>query len=232
LDTVETLVVGAGVVGLAVAWSLARAGHEVIVVDQADAIGSATSSRSSEVIHAGIYYPPGSLKARLCVEGKDLLYRFCRERGVTAKRIGKLIVAVNDAETGKLEALHGVAGQNGVHDLTWLSPEDVAALEPDVRCARALLSPSTGIVDSHAFMLTLQGEAEARGAMVALSTSFRSATIQSGAIHVTLDAGGGEVMALMQWLTPSPGLIRHICRRAFWPKETIAPSPAVRRSPT
>jgi len=192
----EVVVIGAGVVGLACAAAISRRGHHVVVIERHRKIGQETSSRSSGVIHAGIYYPTESLKARLCVAGRDLLYRFCRERGVKAKRIGKLIVAVNEAETGKLEVLYGIAGQNGVHDLAWLSPEDVAALEPDVRCARALLSPSTGIVDSHAFMLSLQGEAEACGATVALSTSFRSATIQSGAMHVTLGAGDGEDMVL------------------------------------
>jgi L-2-hydroxyglutarate oxidase LhgO len=197
LDTVQTLVVGAGVVGLAVAACLARAGHEVLVIDKAMAIGTETSSRNSEVVHAGIYYPARTLKARLCVEGKELLYRFCAEHGVEVRRTGKLIVAVGLAEVSKLEDLQAAAERNGVTDLTWLSREAVAELEPDIRCSRALLSPSTGIVDSHGYMLALQGEALSRGAMVSLGTAFEAGApieVSGAGFEVRLrDVGGDEI---------------------------------------
>jgi L-2-hydroxyglutarate oxidase LhgO len=170
MESVECLVVGAGVIGLAVARALARAGREVIVVEGESGIGGGVSSRNSEVIHAGIYYPPGLVKTRLCVDGKAMLYAFCQEFGVAHKRCGKLLVAVNAGEVDKLAALKAQAEANGVTDLIWLSGEDTRALEPALVAHRALLSPSTGIVDSHAFMLALRGDAEAHGAMIAFET--------------------------------------------------------------
>jgi L-2-hydroxyglutarate oxidase LhgO len=170
MDSVECLIVGAGVIGLAVARALARAGREVIVVESESGIGAGVSSRNSEVIHAGIYYRTGLDKTRLCVDGKAMLYAFCREFGVPHKRCGKLLVAVNAGEVDQLTAIKAQAEANGVVDLTWLSGEEARALEPALLAERALLSPSTGIIDSHAFMLALRGDAEAHGAMFAFET--------------------------------------------------------------
>ena len=188
------MVAGAGVVGLAVARRLALAGREVVVVEAADGIGTETSSRNSEVIHAGIYYPTGSLKARLCVAGKEALYAYCASRFVPHKRLGKLIVATNAREEAGLSALQAKAEANHVNDLTWLSAAEAARLEPAVRCTAALLSPSTGIVDSHAFMLSLQGEAEAAGAMVAFETPLVRGEPEGGGILV--ETGGAAPMRL------------------------------------
>ena len=192
MHAVECLVIGAGVVGLAVARALARAGREVVVVEAEDAIGTGVSSRNSEVIHAGIYYPTGLAKTRLCVKGRSMLYRFCHEYGVPHRRSGKLIVAADENEIGKLAALEAQAKANGVDDLLWLSGAEARALEPALRANRALLSPSTGIVDSHALMLALKGDAEAHGAMIALATP-----VVSGRAHgdgVTIETGGAEPM--------------------------------------
>jgi L-2-hydroxyglutarate oxidase LhgO len=157
-EKVECIVIGAGVVGLAVARALALAGRDVIVLERHGLIGSEISSRNSEVIHAGIYYPTGSLKARLCVAGRQLLYAYCAEHGIAHKRLGKLIVAPMDAQLPALAALKLKAEANEVMDLRALSAADATALEPEVRVAGALLSPSSGIVDSHGYMLSLQGE--------------------------------------------------------------------------
>src|SRR5262245_20184154 len=146
---IESVVVGAGVVGLAVARTLAEQGCEVMVLEQHELIGSETSSRNSEVIHAGIYYPPGSLRARLCVRGKELLYRFCAENNVTHARCGKLLVATHQGQLGQLAAIRHTAVNNGVTDLEAIGAEAARALEPDLACVAALLSPSTGVLDSH-----------------------------------------------------------------------------------
>lgn len=165
---VETIVVGAGVVGLAVARALGLAGHETMVLEQHALIGSETSSRNSEVIHAGIYYPPGSLRARLCVRGKELLYAFCAENRVAHARCGKLLVATHESQLPKLAAIRETATKNGVTDLEPLGGNAARALEPEVACVAALLSPSTGIIDSHGFMLALEGHIEAVGGSVVL----------------------------------------------------------------
>ena len=146
---VETIVVGAGVVGLAVARALALAGHEVMVLEQHELIGSETSSRNSEVIHAGIYYPPGSLRATLCVRGKELLYRFCAENSVAHARCGKLLVATHESQLPKLAAIRETAARNGVTDLEPIGGNAARDLEPELACVAALISPSTGIIDSH-----------------------------------------------------------------------------------
>ena len=153
----ETVVVGAGVVGLAIARALARKGQSVMLLERHDRVGTETSSRSSEVIHAGIYYAPGSLRAKLCVAGKEQLYRFCAENGVAHRRCGKLLVATREDEVGKLEAIAANAAVNGVDDLKRLTADDVRTLEPQVACVAAYLSPSTGIVDSHGLMQALEG---------------------------------------------------------------------------
>ena len=168
MDDVDCVVVGAGVVGLAVARALALRGREVVVVEAENAFGTATSSRNSEVIHAGLYYPPGSLRARLCVRGRQLLYEFCADHGVGHRRCGKLIVAADESELAALDALRAQAAACGVDDLQPLTSAQVRAIEPQLRCVGALLSPSTGIVDSHGLMLALLGDAQAHGAMLAL----------------------------------------------------------------
>lgn len=170
----DCLVAGAGAVGLAVARALAQAGQEVLVLDSAATIGTGTSSRNSEVIHAGIYYPQDSLKARLCVAGKKALYRFCEEHEVAHRRIGKLIVAVRQTEIPKLQDYHAQAEANGVDDLQWLSAEKVREREPAVVCAQALLSPSTGILDTHEYMLALQADLEAADGLLAFNAPVES----------------------------------------------------------
>jgi L-2-hydroxyglutarate oxidase LhgO len=170
MDRVEVAVIGAGVVGLAVARALARRGREVVIIEAAGAIGTGVSSRSSEVIHAGLYHPPGSLKARLCVRGKALLYDFCRARGVAHRRCGKLIVATTAAGLAPLARLAEQAAANGVDDLRLLSRAEARTLEPALDCTGALLSPSSGIVDSHGLMLALLADAEAAGATLALAS--------------------------------------------------------------
>ena len=167
-ESVEAVVVGAGVVGLAIARALAQAGRETLILEAADHIGSEISSRNSEVIHAGIYYPTGSLKARLCVAGRDMLYDYCRDHGVEHRRLGKLIVASREDQLPAPDGPAGKAAANGVDDLAWLDAPAVHALEPDLRAVAALLSPSTGIIDSHGLMLSYQGDAETAGAMLAL----------------------------------------------------------------
>jgi len=186
---VECVVVGAGVVGLAVARALARDGRDVIVLETAEAIGTGTSSRNSEVIHAGIYYPTNSLKARLCVEGRDALYEYCRRRHIPHRRCGKIIVAADTSQLTTLQAIAARAKANGVLDLQTLDGEQLRAIEPEVAGVGALLSPSTGIVDSHAFMLSLQGEAEAAGAMLAFRSPFTSAAAAENGLVVCT---GGE----------------------------------------
>jgi len=188
MDRVDCVVVGAGVIGLAVARKLARAGREVIILEAAEAIGTVTSSRNSEVIHAGIYYPAGSLMARMCVAGKRALYDYCRDHGIPHRNCGKLIVATTPSETEKLQSIRAHAEANGVNDLQALSGDTARALEPALNCDAALLSPSTGIIDSHAYMLALRGDAEAAGAASAFHTPLLRAKATAGRIE--LDAGG------------------------------------------
>jgi L-2-hydroxyglutarate oxidase LhgO len=193
-ESVDCVVVGAGVVGLAVARALALAGREVIVVEAADAIGTETSSRNSEVIHAGIYYPKDSLMARTCVAGRRLLYAYCAEHGVPHRNCGKLIVATNADESARLAEIKGRAEANGVEGMRLLSAADASALEPNLHCTAALLSPATGIIDSHTSMLALRGDAEANGALFA----FRSPVTRGRIAHegIELEVGGTEPMNL------------------------------------
>jgi L-2-hydroxyglutarate oxidase LhgO len=184
VEKLDAVVIGAGVVGLAVARELAMAGREVVILEAEDAIGTHTSSRNSEVIHAGIYYPKGSLKAQSCVRGKALLYEYCRTHDVPHKRCGKLIVAANEEQTGELETIVERAKANGVPDLEWLTRGQVRELEPEVTCAAALLSPSTGIVDSHALMLAYLGDAERHGAMLALRSAVTGIGISTSGFEV------------------------------------------------
>jgi L-2-hydroxyglutarate oxidase LhgO len=188
-ETADVVVVGAGVIGLAVARALALAGREVIVVETHPGIGMETSSRSSEVIHAGLYYPPGSLKARCCVRGKELLYRYCAAKGVAHRRIGKLIVARGEAQATRLLDIAANAAASGVHDLQLLDPHRLALMEPEVRADAALWSPSTGIVDSHALMLALQSDLEAAGGTVVLNSSMTGGTVVDGGCELRIDSG-------------------------------------------
>jgi L-2-hydroxyglutarate oxidase LhgO len=167
---IDTLIIGAGVIGLAIARTLAISGREVLIVEQNDIIGSETSARNSEVIHAGIYYPQGSLKAQLCLQGKDLLYAHCKSHGVPFQRIGKLIVAANEEQMVALSSIKDHATGNGVNDLRKLDRAELLSLEPELDAVAGLLSPSTGIIDSHAYMLSLQGEAESHGCQIAFNT--------------------------------------------------------------
>ena len=189
MDQVDCVVIGAGVVGLAVARALALAGREVMVLEAADGIGTGTSSRNSEVIHAGIYYPQGSLKARLCVQGKALLYAYCAERGVGHSRCGKLIVATTDSQVAQLEGIRQKAAANGVNDLVMLTRDEALALEPNLQCVAALHSPSTGIVDSHALMLAFQGDLENAGGLVALNSPLAHAACRADGIALTASDG-------------------------------------------
>jgi L-2-hydroxyglutarate oxidase LhgO len=180
---------------LACARALAQAGREVIVLEAENAFGTVTSARNSEVIHAGIYYPTGSLRAQACVRGKALLYEYCESHQVDHRRCGKLVVAHDDAEIAQLQVIDQRARANGVADLQWLSEREASALEPQLRCRRALLSPSTGIVDSHGLMLALLGDAQAAGAMLALqSPALRAAATPHG---IELEVGGDTATTLL-----------------------------------
>jgi len=185
-DRTDCVVVGAGAVGLAVARTLALAGCEVVLAEAATAIGTGTSSRNSEVIHAGIYYPTGSLKARLCVAGKHALYDYCEKKAVPHRRIGKLIVAVTADEVDTLESYRVQAEANGVPDLRWVERNEIAELEPAVHAVRGLFSPSTGILDSHAYMLALQGDLEDAGGMIAFESPVDAALRTSGGFEVSV----------------------------------------------
>ena len=195
MERVDAVVIGAGVVGLAVARALALAGREVIVLDGAEGIGTETSSRNSEVIHAGIYYPTGSLKTRFCVAGKVALYAYCAGRGIPHRRCGKLLVATDEKQLAKLHAIKAQADENGVTDLQLLSAAEAHALEPALRCVAAYLSPSTGIIDSHAFMLALQGDAESRGATIAFKSPLERGRVRDNGIM--LEVGGVEPMQVL-----------------------------------
>lgn len=195
MDRVDALVIGAGVVGLSVARALAQAGHETIVLESQAAIGQGVSSRNSEVIHAGLYYAPGSLKARLCVRGKELLYALCASHRVDHRRCGKLVVANSDEEAASLRQLQARAAANGV-PVDWLDAAQARVLEPALRCTAALSSPTTGIVDTHGLMLALQGDLEKAGGMVASMSQAESAVLgRAGQPHVVRLADGSEIAA-------------------------------------
>ena len=195
IEEVDVVVIGAGVVGLAVARSLALAGHAVWVLEAQAAIGTGASARNSEVIHAGIYYPTGSLKARLCVQGRHRLYDYCAARGVGHQRCGKLLVATSEAHLAQLDAVMAQAHANGVTDVVRLSAAQAQAMEPALHCLGALHSPSTGIVDSHALMLALQADLDQAGGMVVLRTPVQRVDLaaQPGARHTVWTQ---EVMGL------------------------------------
>lgn len=194
MEKVDCIVVGAGVIGLAVARQLAMSGRETLIVERRGGIGEETSSRSSEVIHAGIYYPTGSLKARLCVAGRQALYEYCRSRAVDHRRCGKLIVACRDSEAPRLHQLLASAQANGVDDLQWLEGDEARRLEPALACHAAILSPSTGIIDSRGLMLALLADAEAHGASLITHTQVRGITPTRAGLAVEFE---GEPEAVL-----------------------------------
>ena len=205
MDSTEVVVIGAGVVGLTVARALAQQGLETVVIEQHPRPGEETTSRNSGVIHSGIYYPTGSLKARLCVRGRQLLYELCEQRGVAHQRCGKIIVA-DAPQTPKLQALQQQAIANGVTDLTMLSAEQVRALEPEVQCAAGLLCPSTGIVDVHELLLTLIADLEARGGAMVVQSKFLAAEAAGEGIVVTVESEGTSAELSCRWLVNCAGL--------------------------
>jgi len=222
VNEIECVVIGAGVVGLATARALALAGHDVLVLERAYTIGFETSSRNSEVIHGGLYYPAGSLKARSCVAGRERLYPYCREHGVPHAQIGKLIVAAEESEIAGIERIANMARAAGVDDSQWLTATQAQRLEPALRCVAALLSPSTGIIDSHALMLAFQGEAEAAGAIVVLRTPVLSGRVHADGFELAI--GGEEPTTIRcRCLVNAAGLYAPALARAIdgAPPETI-----------
>jgi L-2-hydroxyglutarate oxidase LhgO len=225
LPELDVAVIGAGVIGLAIARAFARAGREVVVLEAEDRIGSHSSSRNSEVIHAGIYYPPGTLKARFCVEGNRALYDYCASLGIAHSRLGKLIVATREEEIGVLERLKAQAESNGVADLEWLDRQHVHDLEPAVTCVRALLSPSTGIVDSHGLLTALSRDARMGGAEVVLASPVVGGRVQADGI--LLSGGGAEpYRVLCKTVINAAGLRAQSVAHGIegLPQETVPPS--------
>jgi L-2-hydroxyglutarate oxidase LhgO len=203
LDRIDVAVIGAGAVGLAIARALARDGHEVLVLEAADTFGTGASSRNSEVIHAGIYYPPGSLKARLCVEGRLRLYEFCARFGIAHRRCGKLLVAATSAQISRLAEIDATARSNGV-DLAALDRAGARSLEPQLACEAALHSPHTGILDTHAYLLALLGQAEAHGAACAYGS--RVTHMEAGGDGVSIAVNGGPPALLASLVVNAAGL--------------------------
>lgn len=203
---VDTTVVGAGVVGIAIARALAMAGRQVLLIEKNERVGEETSARNSEVVHAGIYYPEGSNKARMCVDGKGLLYRYCESNGIAHRNCGKIIVACTEAEVEKLAQIASRAQANGVDDLRFLNQQELSECEPHITAKAGLLSPSTGIIDSHSFMLTMLGEAEAHGAKTLLRARVVNGRVLSdGRIKIDV-TGQGDMRLRTRTLINSAGL--------------------------
>ncbi len=188
MNEVDCIVIGAGVIGLSVARALSRRGREVIILEGERHFGMHTSSRNSEVIHAGIHYEPNSLKARMCVAGRDLLYRYCAERGIPHRRCGKFTVATDDTQLARLDKIESNARASGVFDLEWLDRREARRAEPELECVRALSSPSTGIIDSHVLMQSLLADAEANGANIAYDTKVSALRATPGGIEIAINA--------------------------------------------
>ncbi|MGV1821592.1 NAD(P)/FAD-dependent oxidoreductase [Agrobacterium sp. CG160-95] len=222
MTDIDAIIIGAGVIGLATARELAMRGLSVIILEGEKEFGSATSSRNSEVIHAGLYYPEGSLKARLCVEGRERLYTFCQSHGVSHRRCGKLIVAANADETALLAALKEKGNANGCDDLELVDATQALSLEPALNCVAALLSHSTGIIDSHGYMLALLGDAQDHGAALALNAPFERAEATGNGFRVHV--GGKEPLSLTcRLLVNSAGLLAPLAAKQIegLPKHTI-----------
>lgn len=221
MDRVECVVVGAGVVGLAVARAFARTGREVIVLEREGLIGSHTSSRNSEVIHAGIYYPRGSAKADFCLRGKALLYEYCAARGVPHRRLGKIIVATEAEQVQALDGVVAAAAGNGVTDLVALDRADLARMEPALRGVAGLLSPSTGIIDGHALMLSLRGEIEDAGGVIALHADLRAARPVADGFEIEVVSGDETLRMKTACLVNAAGLFAGVVAERI---EGLAPA--------
>jgi len=206
MEQVDCVVIGAGVVGLAVARALALQGREVIILEAENAFGTITSARNSEVIHAGIYYPAGSVKAELCVRGKAMLYEYCASHHIAHQRCGKLIVATSAAQVATLEGIRAKAAANGVHDMQLLARDEARAMEPQLECQAALLSPSTGIIDSHGLMTALLGDAEQAGAMLAVQSPVLSGAVTPDGIRLEVGSDDGATTLLARTVVNSAGL--------------------------
>ena len=214
MDSTDCVVIGAGVIGLAIARSLAGRGYETLVVESEGVIGSGISSRNSEVIHAGIYYPQGSLKATLCVEGRRELYAYCDARGIPYRRCGKLIVATTPAQVDELLALSDTAAGNGVTDLRLLDAAGARALESELSCVAALESSSTGIIDSHAYMLALLGDAEEHGAVLVPRTRVTTLSPAGATVALTFQ-DDSEPSLEARLVVNSAGLTAHHLANSF-----------------
>lgn len=223
LEKCDCVVIGAGVVGLAVSREFAIAGREVLVLEAAETFGTATSSRNSEVIHAGLYYPPGSLKARLCRRGRDLLYRYLEGYGIDHLRCGKLVVATNSDEIQMLREIECRSQANGVEDLRWLFGDEARLVEPEVRCHAALLSPSTGIFDSHGFMLSVKGEIEAHGGVFAFRAKVVGGSVRDDGIVLYVSNDGAEIGLSCRTVINCAGLGAQAVARAIggFPHEKV-----------
>ncbi|MCC3304670.1 NAD(P)/FAD-dependent oxidoreductase [Sneathiella sp. HT1-7] len=234
---VENIVIGAGVIGLAIARTLAVAGRDVLVLERSAHFGEETSSRNSEVIHAGIYYPKDSLKARFCVEGKKRLYDYCVARHIPHQRCGKLIVATSEAELETLDSLAAKAAANDVDDIEYLSQDAAIKMEPTLNCAAALLSPSTGIIDSHQLMLAYVGEIEDNGSAIAYNTPFETAERTKEGFAVTADGttvqcrnlinsaglSAQEIAASISGLAPAHIPTRYLTKGSYFTMTARAP---------
>lgn len=215
IERIGAVVIGAGAVGLACARELASRGVETIIVERHETFGRETSSRNSEVIHAGLYYPAGTFKARFCVAGNRALYAYCAERGIAHQRCGKLVVATNETQLAYLATLQRQAQDNGVNDTRLLSADEARRMEPQLTCIAALHSPSTGIVDSHALMLSLLGDAEARGAVFSPNSTVTSIQAQGEAIRLTIDCGGETMLLDAERVINAAGLSSVALARTF-----------------
>jgi L-2-hydroxyglutarate oxidase LhgO len=225
MESLDAVVIGAGVVGLAVARALARAGREVAILEREAAFGTGISARNSEVLHAGIYYPPDSLRARVCAPGRKRLYTYCAERGIAHRKLGKLLVAADAAQAARLPAIAAQATANGAEGMRILSAAEARAMEPALVCAAALHSPGTGIVDSHALMLALLADAEAAGAMLIVKTPVLGIepAAEGGAV---LSCGGAEpFQARANLVVNAAGLGAPALAATAWPERAKRPCP-------